>query len=62
MLGAVAAGTFADLESAMERMNAVDHVVSPTPATRSFHDNKHAVYMRMHDDQRAYRALMDTAR
>ena len=58
MLGAVAAGAYRDLESAMMRMNTPDRVVAPRAATRAFHERKHAVHTRMLADQRAYRGLM----
>lgn len=59
MLGAVASGALPDLPSAMAQMNRVERVVPPGNAeVRAFHDRKHAVFQRMHDDQLAYRALM----
>jgi FGGY-family pentulose kinase len=62
MLGAVAAGAAPDLQTAMQQMNAVERVVEPgSPAVRAFHERKHAVFQRMHNDQLAYRALMARA-
>jgi ribulose kinase len=59
MLGAVAAGAVPDLKSAMQQMNQVSEVIAPgDPAVRAFHERKHAVYLRMHNDQLAYRTLM----
>jgi FGGY-family pentulose kinase len=59
MLGAVAAGAVPDLQSAMAQMNRVERVVLPgSPEVRAFHDRKHAVFLRMHEDQLAYRGLM----
>ena len=43
----------------MARMNTVDRVIEPASgAVREFHQRKHRVFMRMHDDQLAYRALV----
>ncbi len=59
MLGAVAAGRFPSLVAAMSAMNEADVVVKPTGgAVARFHDAKHRVFQRMHDDQLAYRAMM----
>ncbi len=59
MLGAVAAGKQPDLQTAMARMNAADRLIEPARGdVRDYHDRKHRVLMRMHDDQLAYRALM----
>ncbi len=60
MLGAVAAGAQPNLQTAMTHMSTVDRVITPaTSAVRAYHDRKHRVFMRMHDDQLAYRSLMD---
>jgi ribulose kinase len=59
MLGAVAAGALPDLPTAMREMNQVERVIEPgPPALRAYHDRKHLVFQRMHNDQLAYRALM----
>ena len=58
MLGAVASDAYDSLEQAMQQMSAADRVVTPRLTTRAFHERKHAVYMRMHEDQRAYQTLM----
>jgi hypothetical protein len=43
----------------MAQMNQVERVVTPGAAeVQAFHRQKHAVFLRMHDDQLAYRALM----
>jgi FGGY-family pentulose kinase len=59
MLGAVAAGVHADLQAAMAMMNSADRVIAPasTPV-RDYHAQKHRVFLRMHDDQLAYRDLL----
>jgi FGGY-family pentulose kinase len=59
MLGAVASGRRASLLEAMAAMNEASAVIEPTGgAVAAFHDAKHRVFHRMHEDQLAYRALM----
>jgi len=59
MLGAVAAGAQPDLQSAMAQMNTAERVIeAATGEVHDYHARKHAVFMRMHEDQMAYRALM----
>jgi FGGY-family pentulose kinase len=58
MLAACAAGRFPSVVLAMAHMSAVSQVVEPNPAARAFHDAKHRVFQRMHDDQLAYRREM----
>jgi FGGY-family pentulose kinase len=58
MLGAVASGDHPTVVSAMRAMAVAEKVIEPDPATRRFHDAKHAVFLRMYEDQMAYRALM----
>ncbi|HKO53548.1 MAG TPA: FGGY-family carbohydrate kinase [Polyangiaceae bacterium] len=58
MLAACAAGRFASVVEAMTRMSAVSSVIEPNPAARAFHDKKQRVFLRMHDDQLAYRREM----
>ena len=60
MLGACAAGAYPDLEHAMSAMNTAERVVEPAGGdVADYHARKHRVFHRMHDDQLAYRALMD---
>lgn len=59
MLGAVAAGAYATVSEAMAAMNSADRVIEPdTAQARDFHERKHRVFLRMHEDQLAYRRLM----
>ena len=59
ILGAVASGDFDSVLSAMAAMNATGEVIEPQRGdVARFHDRKHAVFQRMHEDQLAYRALM----
>lgn len=58
ILGAVAAGAFADLPAAMAAMSRVGSTLPADTARRAFYDAKYAVFRRLYDDQMAYRALM----
>ena len=42
-------------------MSGVASVVDPSRETASFHQRKHEVFLRMHDDQLAYRRIMGSA-
>ncbi len=60
MLGAVAAGAQPSLQAAMVQMNTVERVIeAATGGVHEYHARKHRVFMRMHEDQLAYRALME---
>ena len=62
MLGAVAAGAFSRVEEAMAKMSQAGHVLAPNGgAVSAYHARKHEVFLRMHDDQLAYRAIMRKA-
>ena len=59
ILGAVASGDQPSVLAAMGAMSAAGAVVTPQGgAVKAFHDQKHAVFLRMYEDQMAYRALM----
>jgi FGGY-family pentulose kinase len=59
ILGAVASGDRASIVDAMQSMTRAGRVVTPTRGdVARFHDAKHRVFLRMHDDQMAYRELM----
>ncbi len=59
ILGAVAAGDFDSVLSAMAAMNAAGQAISPSGGdTARYHAAKYAVFGRMYDDQMAYRSLM----
>ncbi|HEY4119519.1 MAG TPA: hypothetical protein VGM56_16740, partial [Byssovorax sp.] len=59
ILGAVASGDQPSVLDAMAAMNRAAGVVAPSLEAADYHARKHAVFLRMHDDQMAYRALMD---
>ncbi|MET0790022.1 MAG: FGGY-family carbohydrate kinase, partial [Polyangiaceae bacterium] len=61
ILAACAANHFPSVTSAMTRMSGVARVIEPNPMARSFHDAKQRVFLRMHDDQLAYRHEMSKA-
>ncbi len=59
ILGAVASGDRASVVEAMAAMTRAGRVVRPSGgAVAEFHEGKHRVFLRMHDDQMAYRELM----
>jgi FGGY-family pentulose kinase len=59
MLGAVASGQQASLLAAMGAMNEAATVIEPAGGDIArFHEGKHRVFLRMHDDQLAYRDLI----
>jgi FGGY-family pentulose kinase len=59
ILGAVASGDRPSIVEAMQSMTRAGRVVEPTRGeVARFHDAKHRVFLRMHDDQMAYRELM----
>lgn len=59
MLGAVAAGAFANCVGAMSGMSGIGGRVRPARgAEAEYHLAKYRVYRRMYDDQRAYAAMM----
>ncbi len=59
VLGAVAGGAYPGVREAMATMTAAGTRIPPgPPEVQAFHDRKYAVFLRMHDDQLAYRALM----
>lgn len=59
LLGAVAAGRYTSVVDAMAAMSAAGSVVEPRMGpVRAYHAKKHSVFLRMYEDQMAYRALM----
>jgi len=61
MLGAVASGRYPSLLAAMGAMNEAATVVAPSDGeAERFYQGKYRVFLRMHGDQLAYRALMQT--
>lgn len=60
VLGAVAAGRFASVTTAMEAMNGAGREIAPgRGAVKTYHKNKYAVFLRMHADFVAYRRMME---
>ena len=61
MLGATAAAAYPDLESTMAAMTAAASVITPSHGqVADYHGRKHLIFHRMHDDQLAYRGLMQS--
>jgi FGGY-family pentulose kinase len=59
ILGSVASGDRPGLIEAMAAMTRAGRTIEPTRGdVGRFHDAKHAVFLRMHEDQAAYRAIM----
>jgi len=59
MLGAVAAGHYADLPEAMAAMSGAGTVIEPRAGTTAaYHDRKYRVFRRMQEDFAAYASLM----
>jgi ribulose kinase len=59
ILGRVASGDSPSVADAMSAMCHAGSIVDPAGgAVADYHAKKHAVFLRMHDDQLAYRALM----
>jgi FGGY-family pentulose kinase len=60
ILGAVASGSQPGVVAAMGAMSRAGSVVEPARGSvASYHDKKHKVFLRLHQDQLAYRALME---
>lgn len=60
MLGARAAGDFETLQVASRQMAGQADRFEPAPECAAYHARKYAVFLRMVNDQRAYRTLMAT--
>jgi FGGY-family pentulose kinase len=58
ILGSVACGDHSSVVAAMAAMSRAGETVLPDAAARPYCDAKHRVFLRMFDDQMAYRALM----
>jgi ribulose kinase len=58
ILAARAAEHFPSVVATMAAMSKVASVLEPSSGSRAFHEAKHRVFLRMHDDQLAYRSLM----
>jgi FGGY-family pentulose kinase len=62
ILGAVAAGAYTSVADAMGAMTRAGRTIEPSRGdVAAFHEAKHRVFLRMHDDQMAYRAIMGGA-
>jgi FGGY-family pentulose kinase len=60
ILGAVASGAFASVLDAMRAMNKAERIIEPSRgAVADYHSRKHKIFHRMHEDQVAYRGMVD---
>ena len=60
MLGAVAGGTYSAIPEAMSGMSEPGTIIDPVgPPVSTYHDSKHRVFHRLHEDYLTYRELMD---
>jgi FGGY-family pentulose kinase len=61
VLGAVASGQFPTITSAMRAMNQPGRIIVPNGgAITSYHEKKYRVFLQMHHDFLAYRAMMNS--
>lgn len=58
ILGACAAGHFKDMTTAIQSMGGEGKVVEPNKAVVDFHNKKYQVFLKMYQDQMAYRSIM----
>ncbi len=58
ILGAVAGGAHGSVQQGMAAMTRAGRIIEPDPASAAFHERKYKVFLRMTEDQRAYRELM----
>ncbi|MBI4700123.1 MAG: FGGY-family carbohydrate kinase [Deltaproteobacteria bacterium] len=63
MVGAVAAGLQPSVPAAMAAMSGVERTIAPSGGeVARYHEAKHAVFLRMYEDQMAYREIMRAPR
>ena len=58
MLGAVASGSYSNVQEAMAQMSRPGEIIEPQKNSRRFHDAKYRVFHRLYEDQLAYQSLM----
>lgn len=60
MMGACAAGVYADLKTAATEMGGTAEIIKPDMSddNRDYHERKYRVFLKMVDDQRSYEKLM----
>ncbi|KAJ6644432.1 FGGY carbohydrate kinase domain-containing protein [Pseudolycoriella hygida] len=59
ILGACASKFYPDLESASHGMGGQGTLVRPDPASKIYHERKYKVFLKMVEDQRAYKEIMN---
>ncbi|XP_065834234.1 FGGY carbohydrate kinase domain-containing protein-like isoform X2 [Oscarella lobularis] len=60
ILGATAAKAFPSIKVAMTSMTEVGKIIKPNQSTHKYYGQRHAVFLKMLDDQQAYRHLMNS--
>ncbi|XP_058030674.1 FGGY carbohydrate kinase domain-containing protein isoform X2 [Ahaetulla prasina] len=61
ILGACASKDFASLQDAMEKMEKVGRIVLPNHKDKRFYDKKYEVFLKLAEDQRKYKSIMQNA-
>jgi FGGY-family pentulose kinase len=59
MLGAVAAGEYGDLPTAMSTMSRPGEVISPDHSNANYYEGKYRVFLQMYEDQQQYKTIMN---
>ncbi|WP_309398619.1 FGGY-family carbohydrate kinase [Cerasicoccus maritimus] len=61
MLGAVAAGAYPSVQTAMAAMSRPGQIITPVESAQAYHDAKYQVFHRLYADQCAYESIMQAA-
>ncbi|XP_070602122.1 FGGY carbohydrate kinase domain-containing protein isoform X2 [Erythrolamprus reginae] len=61
ILGAFASKDFASLQDAMEKMEKIGQIVLPNHKDKRFYDKKYQVFLKLAEDQRKYKSIMQNA-
>ncbi|XP_039175850.1 FGGY carbohydrate kinase domain-containing protein isoform X2 [Crotalus tigris] len=61
ILGACASKDFASLQDAMEKMEKIGRIVLPNHKDKRFYDKKYQVFLKLAEDQRKYKSIMQNA-
>lgn len=60
ILGACASHYFLNIEEAIQKMGGSADIIEPNKKTKTFHDKKYRVFLRMFQDQLKYKAIMNS--
>ncbi|XP_013907860.1 PREDICTED: FGGY carbohydrate kinase domain-containing protein isoform X3 [Thamnophis sirtalis] len=61
ILGVCASKDFASLQDAMEKMEKIGRIVLPNHKDKRFYDKKYQVFLKLSEDQRKYKSIMQNA-